>query len=99
MWRADFLVRGVFGFMVMVSCAWLSMAAPQATGAGTAQDAKDVCAPVQAAYQKTASASNSIRQSGLIVGSPSRKIRSSMANDAAFEPTDRNAVTGVGAPS
>ena len=45
--------------MVMVSCAWLSMAAPQATGAGTAQDAKDVCAPVQAAYQKTASASNS----------------------------------------
>jgi hypothetical protein len=59
LWRADFLVRGVFGFMVMVSCAWLSMAAPQATGAGTAQDAKDVCAPEQAAYQKTASASNS----------------------------------------
>src|SRR5207237_5270439 len=27
------------------------------------------------------------------------KIRSSIANEAAFEPTDRNAVTGVGAPS
>jgi hypothetical protein len=30
---------------------------------------------------------------------PSRKRRSSIANDAAFEPTERNAVTGVGAPS
>jgi hypothetical protein len=56
---ADLLVRGVVGFMVMVSCAWLAMAAPQAAGAGTAQDAKDACAPVQAAYQKTASASDS----------------------------------------
>ena len=27
------------------------------------------------------------------------KRRSSIANEAAFEPTDRNAVTGVGAPS
>ena len=35
----------------------------------------------------------------LIDGSPSTKIRSSIANDAAFDPTDRNAVTGVGAPS
>ena len=26
-------------------------------------------------------------------------MRSSIANEAAFEPTDRNAVTGVGAPS
>ena len=46
-----------------------------------------------------ASASNSSRQSPLIDGSPSRKIRSSIANEAAFDPTDRNAVTGVGAPS
>src|SRR6476469_1560234 len=46
-----------------------------------------------------ASASNSSRQSVFIDGSPSRKIRSSIANDAAFDPTDRNAVTGVGAPS
>ena len=46
-----------------------------------------------------ASTSNSSTQSALSVGSPSRKIRSSIANDAAFDPTDRNAVTGVGAPS
>ena len=32
-------------------------------------------------------------------GKPTTKIRRSMANDAAFDPTDRNAVTGVGAPS
>src|SRR5262245_66661611 len=43
--------------------------------------------------------SNSSRQSSFIAGSPSRKIRSSIANDAAFDPTDRNAVIGVGAPS
>ena len=32
-------------------------------------------------------------------GIPTTKIRSSIANDAALDPTDRNAVTGVGAPS
>ncbi len=47
----------------------------------------------------TASIQNSSRQSALIDGSPSTKIRISIANDAAFEPTDRNAVIGVGAPS
>src|SRR5690242_12681518 len=45
------------------------------------------------------SASNSMRQSVFRDGSPSRKIRRSIANDAAFDPTERNAVTGVGAPS
>src|SRR5215510_11786155 len=45
------------------------------------------------------SVSNRKRQSTLSPGNPSRKIRSSIANDAALEPTDRNAVTGVGAPS
>ena len=45
------------------------------------------------------SASNSSRQSVLITGSPSTKMRSSMANEAAFDPTERKAVTGVGAPS
>ena len=44
-------------------------------------------------------ASKSIRQSALIEGRPSTKMRSSIANDAAFDPTERNAVTGVGAPS
>src|SRR5579862_2803346 len=47
----------------------------------------------------TASTQNSCRQSSPIAGSPSRKMRISIANDAAFDPTDRNAVTGVGAPS
>src|SRR5262245_35516925 len=45
------------------------------------------------------SASNRKRQSTLSPGHPSRKIRSSIANDAALDPTDKNAVTGVGAPS
>ena len=47
----------------------------------------------------TASSQNSTRQSALLDGSPSRKIRISIANDAALEPTDRKAVIGVGAPS
>src|ERR1700680_4628370 len=45
------------------------------------------------------SASNNNRQSALIDGSPSRKILSSIANEAAVDPTDKNAVIGVGAPS
>src|SRR5260370_31354200 len=45
------------------------------------------------------STSNSSRQSAFIEGRPSRKIRSSIAKDAALEPTDRKAVIGVGAPS
>ncbi len=46
-----------------------------------------------------ASTSNSSVQSVTSAGSPWPKMRSSMANEAAFEPTERNAVTGVGAPS
>src|SRR5450756_973029 len=38
-------------------------------------------------------------QSPFADGSPSKKIRRSMANEAALEPTDRKAVIGVGAPS
>src|SRR5262245_60032883 len=34
-----------------------------------------------------------------IDGSPSLKMRSSIANDAALEPTDRTPVIGVGGPS
>src|SRR5258707_12883647 len=45
------------------------------------------------------STQNSRRQSAFIVGSPLTKMRISIANDAAFDPTDRNAVIGVGAPS
>ena len=46
-----------------------------------------------------ANTSNSNAQSVTSAGNPCPKIRNSMANDAAFEPTDRNAVIGVGAPS
>ena len=46
-----------------------------------------------------ASTQNSTCQSAARPGSPSMKIRRIMAKDAAFEPTDRYAVTGVGAPS
>src|SRR6184192_2370118 len=45
------------------------------------------------------STQNNRRQSAFIDGIPSTKIRISIAKDAAFEPTDRNAVIGVGAPS
>ena len=38
-------------------------------------------------------------QSGIIPESPSTKMRRSIANAAAFDPTDRYAVIGVGAPS
>src|SRR5215213_2630141 len=47
----------------------------------------------------TDSTQNSSRQSALIDGIPSTKMRISIANDAAFDPTDRNAVIGVGDPS
>ena len=39
------------------------------------------------------------RSASLAVGRPSKKMRSSIAKAAAFEPTDRNAVIGVGEPS
>src|SRR6266487_591190 len=45
------------------------------------------------------STQNNRRQSAFIDGIPSTKIRINIAKDAAFEPTDRNAVIGVGAPS
>ena len=47
----------------------------------------------------TESTANSSLQSRLLDGIPSTKILSSMANDAALDPTERNAVIGVGAPS
>lgn len=57
-WSAGFLLRGMLLVIAVFICAGICVGAPQA-GAGTGQDAKDACAPVQAAYQKTASVSNS----------------------------------------
>jgi len=56
-WSTEFLLRGMLLVIGVFICAGTCVGAPQAAGAG--QDAKDACAPVQAAYQKTASASNS----------------------------------------
>jgi hypothetical protein len=49
--------RGVVGLVVVLSGAGFVAAAPQT--AGSAQDSKDACAPVQAAYRKTASTPDS----------------------------------------
>ena len=59
-WSAGFLLRGMLLVIAVFICAGICVGAPQAAGAGQdAKDAKDACAPVQAAYQKTASVSNS----------------------------------------
>ena len=55
--RRDFLMRWVLGLVAVFVCAAAALAGQQ--GSVGAQDAKDACAPVQAAYQKTASTSNS----------------------------------------
>ena len=63
-----FVARGIFGLVAVVGCAVAGSAAPQTAGtpaqstsgtAGAAQDSKDACAPVQAAYQKTTSTPDS----------------------------------------
>ena len=72
---ADFLVRGILGFVAAVAFAAVASGAPQ----GTAQDSKDACAPVQAADQKTTSASNSSKATntgGLNVAEAYDKITS-----------------------
>ena len=55
------VARGVLGTIAIVSCAAVVPARPQAAAAGAtaSQDSKDACAPVQAAYRKTTSTSNS----------------------------------------
>ena len=49
--RRDFIGRAVLAVIGVVGCAGIAAAA--------GQDAKDACAPVQAAYRKTANASDS----------------------------------------
>jgi hypothetical protein len=63
--RVEFLVRGVLGLIVVlggggfVGAAPRAVSAGQTAGGGAPQDSKDACAPVQAAYQKTANTSDS----------------------------------------
>jgi hypothetical protein len=74
---ADFLVRGVVALTVGILWGSVAMAGPQ--GAGAAQDVKDACAPVQAAYLKTTSESNSSKATntgGLNVAEAYDKITS-----------------------
>jgi hypothetical protein len=54
---ADFLVRAGMAMVAMTFCTLIASAAPRV--AGGEQAASDACAPVQAAYQKTATASDS----------------------------------------
>ena len=75
--RSPYWVRSVVAAIVEIRWASVAMAAPQ--GAGAAQDTKDACAPVQAAYQKTASESNSSKATntgGLNVAEAYEKITS-----------------------
>jgi hypothetical protein len=74
---ADFLMRAVMMIGARILCASMAMAGPQ--GAGAAQDTKDACAPVQAAYLKTTSESNSSKATntgGLNVAEAYDKITS-----------------------
>jgi hypothetical protein len=75
--KAGLLARVGMVIGVGILCASMAMAGPQ--GAGGAQDTKDACAPVQAAYQKTASVSNSSKATntgGLNVAEAYDKITS-----------------------
>jgi hypothetical protein len=72
-----FLVRAGMAIGAATLCASLASAAAQ--GAAAAQDAKDACAPVQAAYQKTASESTSSKATntgGLNVAEAYEKVTS-----------------------
>lgn len=74
----DFWGRAVLGLIVVVGCAALGSAAPQ--GAVGAQDSKDACAPVQAAYQRTTStpdsSSKATNTGGLNVAEAYEKVTS-----------------------
>ena len=91
----DYLVRGVLVLIVVVGCAGFGLAAQQATGA--AQESKDACAPVQAAYQKTTSASNSSKATntgGLNVAEAYDKITSEAGHKETCKYLRDEAVTG-----
>src|ERR1700722_1331628 len=72
---ADLLVRAGMMMGALIFCASVATASPQ----GAAQETKDACAPVQAASQKTTSASNSSKATntgGLNVSEAYDKITS-----------------------
>ena len=88
--------RGVLGFVAVVGCVAVASAGTQA-GAGAAQETKDACAPVQAAYLKTTSASNSSKATntgGLNVAEAYDKITSEAGHKETCKYLRDEAVTG-----
>jgi hypothetical protein len=93
---AKYLAPGVLGFVTVVGCVAVASAGAQA-GAAAAQDSKDACAPVQAAYLKTTSASNSSKATntgGLNVAEAYDKITSEAGHKETCKYLRDEAVTG-----
>jgi hypothetical protein len=102
--RSPYWVRSVVAAIVGILWASVAVAGPQAAGAG--QDTKDACAPVQAAYQKTTSESNSSKATntgGLnvaeaydkITSEPGRKETCKYLRDEAATGEDANVYNDV----
>ena len=96
-----FLLRGVLGFVAVVGWATVSWAGPQASASSataSAQDSKDACAPVHAAYQKTTSTSDSSSKAtntgGLNVAEAYEKITSDPGHKETCKYLRDEAVTG-----
>ena len=97
----DYLVRVVLVLIGVVGCAAVASGRPQAAGtqagAGAAQETKDACAPVQAAYLKTTSASNSSKATntgGLNVAEAYDKITSEAGHKETCKYLRDETVTG-----
>jgi hypothetical protein len=89
--RSPYWVRAVVA--IIVGILWGSVARPQGGG----QDTKDACAPVQAAYLKTASESNSSKATntgGLNVAEAYEKITSEPGHKETCKYLRDEAVTG-----
>ncbi len=93
----DYLVRAGFGLMVVIGWAAVGVAGTQA-GSAAGQDSKDACAPVQAAYRKTASASDSSSKAtntgGLNVAEAYEKVTSEPGNKETCKYLRDETVTG-----
>ena len=92
----DYLVRGVLVLVGVIGCAGVASAGTQAAPAA-GQESKDACAPVQAAYQKTTSASNSSKATntgGLNVAEAYDKITSEAGHKETCKYLRDETVTG-----
>jgi hypothetical protein len=92
----DYLVRGVLVLVGVIGCAGVASAGTQAAPAA-GQESKDACAPVQAAYLKTTSASNSSKATntgGLNVAEAYDKITSEAGHKETCKYLRDETVTG-----